>query len=97
MTPVFSILDHNISEYPMYFYLEDIDLLPIITNELHIPLNDSSFRCKNVICTKCPLSKNEAMKSGVGCLSSGCYLSTGAEHLLALIPSVKFTNPEFFI
>ena len=91
MTPVFSILDHNISEYPMYFYLEDIDLLPIITNELHIPLNDSSFRCKNVICTKCPLSKNEAIKSGE------CYLSTGAEHLLALIPSVKFTNPEFFI
>ncbi len=91
MTPVFSILDHNISEYPMYFYLENITLLPIITNELHIPLNDSSFRCKNVICTKCPLSKNEAIKSG------GCYLSTGAEHLLALIPSVKFTNPEFFI
>ena len=91
MTPVFSILDHNISEYPMHFYLEDITLLPIITNELHIPLNDPSFRCKNVICTKCPLSKNEAIKF------SECYLSTGAEHLLALMPSVKFTNPEFFI
>ena len=91
MAPVFSILDHNISEYPMYFYLEDITLLPITTNELHIPLDDSTFRCKNVICTKCPLSKNEAIKSG------GCYLSTGAEHLLALLPSVKFTNPEFFI
>lgn len=91
MTPVFSILDHNISEYPMYFYLENITLLPMITNELHIPLNDSSFRCKDVICTKCPLSKNETIKSG------GCYLSTGAEHLLALVPSVKFTNPEFFI
>ena len=91
MTPVFSILDHNISEYPMYFYLEDITLLPVISNELHIPLNDSNLRCKDVICTKCPLSKKEAIKSG------GCYSSTGAEHLLALIPSVKFTNPEFFI
>ena len=37
------------------------------------------------------MSKIAAIKSG------GCYLSTGAEHLLALIPSVKFTNPEFFI
>ena len=91
MTPVFSILDHNISEYPMYFYLENVGLLPVTMNELHIPLNDSRFHCKNVECTKCPLSKNEAIKSG------GCYLSTGAEHLLALIPSVKFTNPEFFI
>ena len=91
MPPVFSILDHNISEYPMYFYLEDISLLPIITNELHIPLNASNFRCKDVVCTKCPLSKNAAIKS------NGCYSSTGAEHLLALIPSVKFTNPEFFI
>ena len=91
MTPVFSILDYNISEYPMYFYLEDITLLPMITNELHIPLNDSTFRCENVMCNKCPLGKDEAIKSG------RCYLSTGAEHLLALIPSVKFTNPEFFI
>ena len=46
MTPVFSILDHNISEYPMYFYLENITLLPTTMNELHIPLNDSTFRCK---------------------------------------------------
>ena len=91
MTPVFSILDHNISEYPMYFYLENVGLLPVTMNELHIPLNDSRFHCKNVICTKCPLSKDEAIKSG------GCYLLTGAEHLLALVPSVKFTNPEFFI
>ena len=89
MTPVFSILDHNISEYPMYFYLEDISLLPMITNELHIPLNDSIFRCKNVMCGKCPLGKNVN--------PDGCYSATGAEHLLALIPSVKFTNPEFFI
>ena len=89
MTPVFSILDHNISEYPMYFYLEDITLLPIITNELHIPLDDSSFRCKNVMCSKCPLGKNVNFDE--------CYSATGAEHLLALIPSVKFTNPEFFI
>ena len=86
MTPVFSILDHNISEYPLYFYFENIALLPITMNELHIPLNDFNFRCKNVICTKCPLRK-----------SGKCYLLTGAEHLLALIPSVKFTNPEFFI
>ena len=90
MPPVFSILDHNISEYPMYFYLEKT-LLPMITNELHIPLNDSNFRCKDVICTKCPLGKNGAIRFG------GCCSSTGAEHLLALIPSVKFTNPEFFI
>ena len=91
MTPVFSILDHNISEYPMYFYLENVSLLPVTMNELHIPLNDSRFHCKNVVCTKCPLSKNEAIKSG------GCYSATGAEHLLALIPSAKFTNSEFFI
>ena len=91
MAPVFSILDYNISEYPMYFYLEDIALLPIIMNELHIPLNGYNFRCKNVMCSKCPLSKNGAIKS------SECYSSTGAEHLLALIPSVKFTSPEFFI
>lgn len=90
MTPVFSILDHNISEYPMYFYLENITLLPIITDELHIPLDDSSFRCKNVMCSKCPLGKN--VKN-----FDDCYSATGAEHLLALIPSVKFTNPEFFI
>ena len=89
MTPVFSILDHNISEYPMYFYLENITLLPMITNELHIPLDDSSFRCKNVMCSKCPLSKNVNF--------DGCYSATGAEHLLTLMPSVKFTNPEFFI
>ena len=89
MTPVFSILDHNISEYPMYFYLEDIALLPITVNELHIPLNDSIFRCKNVMCSKCPLHKNVNF--------DGCYSATGAEHLSALIPSVKFTNPEFFI
>ena len=94
MTPVFSILDHNISEYPMYFYLENTTLLPMITNELHISLDDSCFHCKDVICAKCPLSKKERIKYG-GC--GGCYLSTGAEHLLALIPSVKFTNPEFFI
>ena len=87
MTPVFSILDHNISEYPMYFYLEKT-LLPRITNELHISLNDYNFHCKDVICAKCPL---RAIRFG------GCCSSTGAEHLLALIPSVKFTNPEFFI
>ena len=91
MTPVFSILDHNISEYPTYFYLEDISLLPIITNELHIPLNASGFRCKDVVCAKCPLSKNAAIKF------NGGYSATGAEHLLTLMPSVKFTNPEFFI
>ena len=91
MTPVFSILDHNISEYPMYFYLENKTLLPTITNELHIPLNDYGFHCKNVVCAKCPLSKNRAINS------DECYSSTGAEHLLRLIPSVKFTNPEFFI
>lgn len=89
MTPVFSILDHNISEYPMYFYLENITLLPTITDELHIPLDDSSFRCKNVMCSKCPLGKNVNF--------DGCCSATGAEHLLTLIPSVKFTNPEFFI
>ena len=89
MTPVFSILDHNISEYPVYFYLENVGLLPVTKNELHIPLNDSSFRCKNVECTKCPLGKNVN--------PNGCYSTTGAEHLLALIPSVKFTNPELFI
>ncbi len=89
MTPVFSILDHNISEYPMYFYLEDITLLPITMNELHMPLNDSSFHCKDVMCSKCPLGKNVNFDD--------CYSATGAEHLLALIPSVKFTNPEFFI
>ena len=89
MTPVFSILDHNISEYPMYFYLENITLLPIITNELHISLNDSSFGCENIMCSKCPLSKNVNLE--------GCYSATGAEHLLTLIPAVKFTNPELFI